>query len=466
MKKQIIIAAGVIIVVIIALYYLLGGESSANETIKTSVKSGQFKIAVTTAGELEAKNSENIPGPEGLQNVRIWQVKIEDMVPDGTVVDSGDFVASLDRTELANKMKDQELEVDQYETQYTKTTLDTTLEMRTLRDDLINLNYSLEEKKIELDQSKYESPAIIRQAQIDLERAQRSYDQAVENYQLKLEKARANMQEVSGQLNKAQKKYNDMAKVLSQFTVYAPKAGMVIYKRGWDGKKQGIGSQIGTWENIVATLPNLKEMISKTYVNEIDISKVKVGQPVEIGIDAFPEKKFTGKVTEVANIGEQMKNSNAKVFEIQIDVNEFDSVMRPAMTTKNTIITNVIDSALFLPIECIHTEDSISYVVAGNYKKQVIVGKSNENEIIIEAGLKEGDNVYLVPPDDYKDFKLERLPENIIKEYARNNTKTNKIKLPAKEEKQDTLVNSGGNHSEAGVINKDKKGRPKRVHKD
>ena len=55
---------------------------------------------------------------------------------------------------------------------------------------------------------------------------------------------------------------------------------------------------------MVATLPNLSKMISKTYINEIDISKVKIGQRVEIGVDAFPEKKFTGEVTEVANIGE------------------------------------------------------------------------------------------------------------------------------------------------------------------
>src|SRR5690606_2594225 len=101
-------------------------------------------------------------------------------------------------------------------------------------------------------------------------------------------------------------------------------------------------STMSSWDNVVATLPNLNEMISKTYVNEIDISKVKTGQKVQIGVDAFPDRKYTGEVTEVANIGEQMRNSNAKVFEVRIRVNEFDSILRPAMTTKNTIITSVI----------------------------------------------------------------------------------------------------------------------------
>ncbi len=433
MRKQLYIVIGIVIVVIAALWYFLGSESSAGETIKVKVQSGQFKIAVTTTGELEAKNSEDIYGPSNLRNVRIWQVKIDEIVPDGTVVDSGDFVASLDRTELANKLKDQELELEQLETQYTKTQLDTSLELRSLRDELINLEYALEEKKIELEQSKYEPPATIRQVEIELERAQRNLDQAEKNYKLKFEKARANMQEVSAKLTKAQRHYDEMADVLSQFTVYAPKAGMVIYKRGWDGKKQGVGSQVSAWDNVVATLPNLTKMISKTYVNEIDISKVKVGQKVEIGIDAFPDKQFTGEVTEVANIGEQMKNTNAKVFEVLIEVNEFDSIMRPAMTTKNVIITDVIDSCMFVPIECVHTEDSLTYVVDGSIRRQVIVGKANENEIIIKAGLDPEEEIYLLPPEGYEEFRLVRLDQDIIDKYNKQPAEKDQISINQKD---------------------------------
>ena len=417
MKKQIYIAIGIVIVIIIFLWYFVGSDTKTSETIEVEVKSGEFKIAVTTTGELEAKSSEEIYGPSNLRNVRIWQVKIDDMVPDGTVVDSGDFVATLDRTELANKLKDEELEIEQLETQYTKTRLDTSLELRSLRDELINLEYALEEKKIELEQSKFEPPATIRQVEIELERSGRNFDQAIKNYKLKYEKAEANMQEVSAKLAKAQRHYDEMAEVLSQFTVYAPKSGMVIYKRGWDGKKQGVGSQVSTWDNVVATLPDLTKMISKTYVNEIDISKIKVNQHVDIGIDAFPEKKFTGIVTEVANIGEQMKNTNAKVFEVLIEVHQFDSVMRPAMTTKNIIITDVIEDALFIPIECVHTQDSISFVVIGGHKQQVVVGKTNENEIIIKEGLKEGDDVYLLPPEGFEEYRLIPLDKDVLARY-------------------------------------------------
>lgn len=430
MKRPVYIIIGAGLLLVIFLWYFLGSEGKSTETLESRVKWGEFKIAVTTSGELEAKSSENIYGPEKLGNVRIWEVKIEDMVADGTVVDSGDYVASLDRTELTNKLKDQELELEQIETQFTKTKLDTTLEMRSLRDDLINMTYAIEEKKLQLEQSQYEPPATIRQVEIELERAERSLDQATKNYSLKLEKAEATMQDVSAQLAKAQRKYDEMANLLSKFTVFAPKSGMVIYKRGWDGKKQGPGDSYNTWENIVATLPNLTEMISKTYVNEIDISKVKTGQKVDIGIDAFPDKKFTGVVTEVANIGEQMKSSNAKVFEVRIEVKEFDSVMRPAMTTKNIILTDIIDSVLFVPIESVFKDDTISYVVTGSSRKQVIVGKSNDNEIIIEAGLEKDDEIYLLPPDGFEKFRLTRLPENILKKFEEKKPVANQSRKP------------------------------------
>jgi len=436
-KKYLIIIAGIIILAIIA--YLVFAKTKTNQQISAKVKKGSFPIEVTTTGELIAKSSEKIYGPQALRQIQIWQVKIQDIIPDGTVVDSGQYVATLDRTEISNKIKDEETNLEKLESQMTKTRLDTSLELRRVRDDLINLKYSLEEKKIILEQSKYEPPAAIRQVQIDLEKAQRAYEQTETNYKLQYQKACANMQEVTASYNQAKRKLEQMMDVLKQFTVKAPKAGMVIYRRNWDGNKQGVGATVNAWDNIVAELPDLSEMISKTYVNEIDISKVKVSQSVQIGIDAFPEKKFSGKVVEVANIGEQLQNTNAKVYEVRIVVNEFDSILRPAMTTKNTILTSIVDSVLSIPIDAIFNTDSVSFVYKKHgrsaIRQQVIVGLSNDNEIIIRAGLDENDEVLLVPPDDADKLDLESLPQDIIRKY---NIKHSEAKKP-RHEKEDSV---------------------------
>lgn len=399
------------LIAIAASWYYFSGDKKGGPGLTARVEYGDFKIDVTTTGELEAKNSENIVGPAALREIRIWQVQISDIIAEGSIVDSGQYVATLDRTEITNRMKDLESELEKLESQFIKTKLDTSMDLRAAREELINMKYALEEKQITVEQSIYEPPATQRQAKIDLEKAQRAFQQAQKNYKLRLDKASANMQEVTASFTQAQRKLEQIRDVLQGFTVNAPKAGMVIYKRNWDGSKMGIGATMSTWENIVATLPNLTSMISKTYVNEIDISKLKTGQKAEISVDAFPERKYTGEVTEVANIGEQMRNSNAKVFEVKVKVNEFDSILRPAMTTKNVINTSVIPKVLFLPIESVHTADSISFVflVDKPVRKQIKTGQTNENQIIITAGLKKDDEVYLSPPENSAAWRLEKL---------------------------------------------------------
>ncbi len=410
-RKNVFILLGLLILVIAVVWYFSSSSGTESNSILVKAKTGKFIVDVTTTGELEARSSEDIRGPNpiGLRNARIWQLRIEDIVPDGTVVDSGQWVATLDRSDLENKIKDQELEVEKLQTQFLQTQLDTSMTLRSARDDLVNLQYSLEEKKIVMDQSIYEPPATQRQSRLDYERTERTYKQAVKNYKLKYEKAKADMQEVSTNLEKAQRRLKEFRDLMKEFTIKAPKSGMVTYKKSWSGKKQGVGAQISSWDNVVATLPNLSSMNSKTYINEIDISKVAVGQKAEISVDAFPGKKFTGEVISVANMGEQMQNSNAKVFEVVIHVDGFDSILRPSMTTKNRIITKVIDSALYVPIECVFSNDSINYVYKKSYKQQVIPGESNENDIIILKGLKEGDEVYLEPPAGAEKWKVHYL---------------------------------------------------------
>ncbi|HSH51325.1 MAG TPA: efflux RND transporter periplasmic adaptor subunit [Bacteroidales bacterium] len=410
MKPKHYILIFISLIVVVAIIYFSSGKEQLQKQLSVQVEKGEFEILVTVTGELQAITSVDIMGPSELRNsrsIRIRDIKIQDLIPEGTVVDSGNYVGSLDRSEVGTTLKDFEDELETVESQYLKTKLDTTMQLRELRDQLINLHFALEEKQIVLDQSKFEPPATIRQATIDLEKAQRAYEQAKDNYKLKEQQAKANMREATIELEKARRKVRELNDVLNKFTIFAPQAGMVIYKKEWNGQKRKVGSMISPWDLTVATLPDLSEMSSKTYVNEIDISKIKEGQKVRIGVDAFPENKYTGVVAEVANIGEQLPNTDAKVFEVVINVDQTDSIMRPAMTTSNQIITDVYEDVLYIPLEAIHNQDSITFVYTSSNKKQIIVpGASNENYIIIEQGLGQDDEVFLSVPENIEKFKL------------------------------------------------------------
>ena len=79
------------------------------------------------------------------------------------------------------------------------------------------------------------------------------------------------------------------------------------------------------------------------------------------------------------------------------------------MTTKNSIITAVIDTAFYIPLEAVHN-DSITYVYRDNgyspVKQQIETGESNDNEIVVKRGLTERDQVYLTIPGNSKDLDV------------------------------------------------------------
>ena len=410
MKKNIFFSI-IAVILVISLYFFLGSSRVKDENIFVEVKKGDFEITVENSGEILAKNSVNINAPNGLRSAQVWRIRMASIIPEGTYVKEGDIVASLDPSELIDKLKNAQSELDKATSQFTQTKLDTTLELREARDKMVNLKYDQKEKKLELQQSKFEPPATIKKAEIALEKSQRAYNQALQNYKIKENKAIAKMQENGTTLAQMQRKVDFLQSLLDECRVKAPKEGMVIYARSWDGTRIREGSYV---YNVVATLPDMSVMISKTYINEVDIRKVKVGQSVAVGLDAFPDKKLTGKVISVANVGEQRPNSDAKVFEVDIEIQEKDSIMLPAMTTSNIIMADAITDVLYIPLESIHDNgDQTSYVFkkegSSLIRQQVMLGKSNENEIQVLKGLKQGDNVLISKPEKPEKYKLVKL---------------------------------------------------------
>lgn len=394
-----------------AIYTFWSKKTNETETaavLKYTVKKDVFHVRVTATGELSAKRSVKIRAPQGMNAAGIWETTITDLVTEGSLVKEGDYVATLDRTELANKMSTIQTEIEKIQTQLEQARIDTAIELRGIRDELVNLDFNKKEKLLYLDQSRYEPQSVIQTARLDLERVERDFRQLEKKYDLKRQQSVAKIQEINALLRQNQQQLDILTKLSGEFSIHAPKSGMIIYARTWNGKREP-GSRISSWDPVVAELPDLTDMISKTYVNEVDVSKVQPGQDVSIKVDAFPDRSYTGKVISVANIGEQIKGYDAKVFEVIVQVSESDSILRPAMTTGNEILTGSYPDKLFIPLEALQS-DSVTFVYKEKdgklVRQEVITGLSNDNQIIIEHGLEENDVVWLAPPPDTSELPM------------------------------------------------------------
>lgn len=410
-KKLWIIIAAILVVLLLAFIVF---PRSENETAKisTEVVRGPFEILVYASGQLEAQNSENITVPESLRDrdVRIYEIKITDLVEEGSVVDSGDYVATLDQKAVEENLNNAEEELEQALNSFEDAKMDSNLNLSNYRDQIINAREDVEEKQIVLEESKFESPAIIRKAEMDLDKAIRKLEQEKKGYVLKERQAVSKVERNKIELRQKQDRVDKLKNVYNSLIIKAPKAGMVIYGKDRQREKITVGSSVSPYMPMIATLPDLTSMLSITYVNEIDISKVKRGQKVSLGIDAIPEKHLDGEVVSVANIGQPLPKSDAKVFEVKIRVFGDVSDLKPSMTTSNIIQTATFEDTLYIPAEAVFQNDSMQFVYVENSKvvKQVVdLGDQNDNYILVHKGLKEGDILLMTEPANSEDLLFE-----------------------------------------------------------
>lgn len=403
------------IVTFCVLYFIfLRSTPYAEAAIKIDVKKGDFQSLVYSTGQLQAQNSVsiNVPIELSARSINIYEIKVSKLIEEGTVVDSGGYVASLDHSAVEEKMSEAQTSLTEMMEAYEDAKIDTNINLSNLRDELVSAKIDLEEKSLILKQSVYESPSVVRQANLDVDKANRKLEQELRNYELKKQQDVIKVNRAFSSIDRVRIKIEEIERLFEALDIKAPSPGMLIYSFDRTGSKIKVGSMVNRWDPQIAELPDLTSMISKTFISEIDISKIKVGQMVKVGVDAFPEKEFDGEVTSVANIGQVLPGGDSKVFEVSIKVNGYDKDLRPAMTTVNVITTNTLSDVLYVPIEAVFSNDSLSYVYVSDRpgKKQIIeAGAENENYITIKQGIEEGELLLLNEPVLVSDMVYEGL---------------------------------------------------------
>ncbi len=412
--RRFLIAAIVVAIALPATWLLARDRQTTENSLFAQVKRGDFKVTVTTSGEMRAPKFVQVTLPQNAMQAQVFNLKIASLVPEGTLVKEGDIVAEVDRSPLATKQTEVSLTLQKAEALYEQAMLDSTLNLGKAREDMKTMELSLEEKNIAKEQAVYEAPSVKRQAELDYEKAARAMAQAKVDYKTKTEQAQAKMREVGADRDRQRNLLKNIMDVMTGMTIKAPAPGMVIYVKEWSGKKKTAGSAVNPWEPAVATLPDLSIMESLTYVNEIDVRKLRVGQEVKVTLDADPSKSLVGKVKQVANVGEQRPNADAKVFEVVVNIEKPDTSLRPGMTTGNEVETQSLKDVLYIPLDALVVEDGIPVVFKrdGNrvIKQEVATGAMNDDEVVIVKGLEEGQTVLLSPPLNRNELEVQRLP--------------------------------------------------------
>ena len=154
------------------------------------------------------------------------------------------------------------------------------------------------------------------------------------------------------------------------------------------------------WSGLsVLEIPDLNTIIVEAFVPEVDIGKIKVGQRVEVAIDAFPGKFIFGKVSSMGTlVRPKAWDIPNKVLDVQIKLDQLDtSLLRPSMSVKTKLETRTLADCLAVPLKAVRTTADGSKVKvkteAGWREQPVKLGDSNGNEVIVTEGIKAGEKV-------------------------------------------------------------------------
>lgn len=294
-----------------------------------------------------------------------------------------------------------------------------------------NYIYQLDQRQADLAAAKaqiLDAQSKLRKAQEDFNRAENLYKKQLipesdfTSAKSSLEIAQANVENAQAQIRRAEGLVKQMQDTLEKTTLYAPIDGTVSSRTSEVGERVVATGQFTGTE--VMRVANLDEMEVRVNVNENDVVNVKVGDRARITIDAFPNRKFTGKVKEIGSTAKtQGANTQEEVtnFQVKIRVEGAGAALRPGMSANADIETRTVTDVVAIPIQSVTVRSregnkTIEQVASEREKKN----RENQGEgaaaVVNEKEQREADKsdreklqrvAYLVEGDHVKQVSVE-----------------------------------------------------------
>ena len=192
---------------------------------------------------------------------------------------------------------------------------------------------------------------------------------------------------------------------LARCEVRADVPGIVVYRDvffGSEQRKPQVGDQV--WANQpLIILPDISRMVVETKVRETDIHKVERNQKVSVRVEAYPDLRLTGAVSLVGTLAEEgRERRGTKFFSLTVQLNESEQRLRPGMTARVEIEVEQRQQARYVPLDAVFQRDGRSIVYLAGRRprpREVTLGPSNADFVVIENGLVRGERVMLRDPE-------------------------------------------------------------------
>jgi RND family efflux transporter MFP subunit len=368
------------------------------------VERGTFVDAVQIRGEIKAGRSITIIAPADAGDLRITK-----LVRTGTLVKKGDVLIEFDASTVTRTVEEKQSEMRGFEAQIEQVRSESQTVEQTSVTAEATAGYNLNVAKLD-----YSARPIL--SRVEGEQKGLKVDDAghkLHEASSKLSSDRvAGSAKLAGVTGKRRKSEHDLVKAEGQLhalQVTAPADGIVSLLRNWRSgnwmNPQDFKEGDRVWAGAsIAELPDVASLFGSARVDEVERSRVAIGQQATVRVEALPDRELRAHVDTIGALAKADFTSwpPPRNFDVRVAFDDRDDRLRPGMTATIRIATETLRDVVTVPAQAVFSNGGadVVYVVKGGgaERRVVTVERRNADRAALKGGIEPGDRVALVEP--------------------------------------------------------------------
>ncbi len=303
---------------------------------------GDFTRELLLTGELQSVRSIEIKAPQ----TNIFQMRIQFMAEEGSVVRAGDPLLDFDNSALAEQVRDLESRILDAEIQIANKDSELKSALKDLEIELAQREFDFERTRLEASVD----PEVLSrkehaERQLALTKATRELQETRDRIALTQRRGQAELDVLTIERDKLKQDMLAARDGVELLSIRAPAEGLVVYERR-QGTTLRYQEGDSCWPGqAVIRLPDLSEMQVVFFVNEVDAPQLRTGMPVRVTLDAFPGRALTGEILSVPSMAvKRDETSKVAVFKVTASLSEtWAGEMKPGMSALGRIVIDRMD---------------------------------------------------------------------------------------------------------------------------
>ena len=355
-----------------------------------------FVHSLRLSGTVEAIESTTISVPR-LAGPNIQSLVITRLVRPGSTVQPGNLIVEFDRQQQITTALDRRAELNDLEQQIRKRQAQEQAAAAKDQTEIKIAESSVSRAELEMIKNDMIPKIYAEKNILALEQAQVTLKQLKTTYQLKRRAAEADLRILQIRRDRAESAMRMAEANAERMAITSPISGMAVLKSIW---KSNTMAEVQEGEEVRAGVPivdivNPNAMRVRARVNQADINDLRLGQPVRVGLDAYPDLEFPGKISQISPLG-VMSNLSPKVraFVVLIDVHGAHPNLMPDLSASLDVELARTPDVVVVPLDAVRREGERAFVRvqrgSGFEDRQVTTGSASAHEVVVTSGLDGG----------------------------------------------------------------------------